>query len=109
MLPLMRQGRVLPGVLLLFVGGQLLLREFDVATEVSLWPVVLVVFGGWLAYERWTRRRRGWLLPLGLIAAGVVVLVRDMGGLPNGFSVWPVLLILLGAGLIVESLQQRRV
>lgn len=105
----MRNGHALLGVLLVFVGGQLLLRELDVATEVSLWPVLLIGVGGWTAYQRWTRGHHGWFLPLGLIAAGVIVLLRDLGELPDDFSVWPVLLILLGASMLVESLQRRRV
>lgn len=105
----MRNGHALVGVLLVFIGGQLLLRELDVATEVSLWPVFLIAVGGWMAYRRWSHHDTGWFLPLGLIAAGVVILLRDLGELPEDFSVWPVLLILLGASMLAESLQRRRV
>jgi hypothetical protein len=42
-----------------------------------------------------------------LAAAGVLLLLRNIGVLPAGITVWPVLLIAVGAVLLIAGLQQR--
>ncbi len=96
------------GLVLVVIGGLFLLREVGVVPDISLWTVLWFGIGGWLAISRLRGSEGTWFWPLGFIAAGTFQLLRDLGQLPSGFRLWPVIVIVLGVSLLVGGADQRR-
>jgi hypothetical protein len=101
-----RRRSVLWGALLIAAGVLLLLKETtDRFEPVSPWPVVLAVIGLWLAVERLSvGDRRGFAVPLVLVGVGVFYLLRETDAISASVSVWPVILIALGAAVLLSLL-----
>jgi hypothetical protein len=59
--------------------------------------------GGWLFVGTIAGNRRGWFWPLTLLAIGGFMLARDLGALPRGFALWPVVIIAIGVSLVLEA------
>jgi hypothetical protein len=104
-------GGVLLGVLAILVGVVLLLRQVDVIDpDVRIWPLVLLVVGLWLLFDRLVTRRLGagitW--PLVLIAIGGVLFLQDLDVIDDSLSLWPILLIIAGVAIVVGAVMDRR-
>lgn len=93
---------LLTGVLL--AAAELLSREANFWA--ILWPTALLVFGGAYMLRRFT------VLRLGVCLAGLYFLVSNLGILPewleNKNFLMPLLLVLLGLGLLVDVLRRAR-
>lgn len=91
---------VLFGVLLSLDRLQLV----DAAQSFRFWPIVLLVLGGWMVAER---HQTGRSLPgMVLIVIGGLLLLNTLGVVRVRFweMFWPVLLVLVGARLIMQTL-----
>ncbi len=90
------------------VGVVLLLREADVLPrDIAWWPIVLFGLGLWLLIEHaWVRPRGGrdFVLPLVLIAIGLVFFLQDSGIVGHDVQLWPVVLIAIGIGIVLSAL-----
>lgn len=91
------------GLALITVGILFLLREMDILPDVSLWTLLWLGLGGWLFIGTLAGNRKGWFWPLTLLAIGGFMLARDLGHLPRGFALWPVVLIAVGLSLVLEA------
>lgn len=96
------------GLALIVLGGLWLLRELGVLPDVSLWSLFWLGLGAWLLAETARGRRRGWFWPLGFIAAGLVLLLRDLDVIDKNVTVWPVVLIVLGLSILAGAGDRRR-
>ena len=47
-------------------------------------------------------------MPLGFIAAGILLLLRDLDVLPSDFSAWPLVIIIVGLSILVGGADRRR-
>jgi hypothetical protein len=91
-------------LVLIGVGLFFLLRETDVIPrDVSIGPIVLIALGAVLLVIALTTRfgEAGLVVPFVLLALGIVLLLRDRGAVSEDFSVWPAVLIAVGAGLLL--------
>jgi len=87
------------GVLLLLRQAGVLPPSFDAG---DLWPLLLVGLG--LARVGWRRGLVGNLFSLVLVAAGVVLLLENLGGVTIGLTqYWPVLVVLAGVALMLKG------
>ncbi len=107
-----RNRQVLWALLLIGIGVVLLLRNTGAIEEdVRIWPLVLLVVGGWLLLERLTfggRLRAGFVAPLVLIAIGGAFFLEDVGALEQTDVVLPLVVIAVGLGLVLASFPARR-
>lgn len=95
-------------VLLIALGAILLLRGAGVIPQrVRLWPMVLVLIGLWLVLGRLVSRDRsgGFVLPLALVAVGLVFLLEDAGAIANDDVLLPLIVVAIGAGLLLSGLR----
>ena len=91
-------------------GVLLLLRQAGVIDkDVRIWPIVVLALGVGLLALVFSGRRpgSGLVLPFLLLDVGIVELLKDTGNLPHDFSVWPSLLIAVGAGILLGGLAWR--
>ena len=95
------------GLALITVGVLFLLREMGVLPDISLWTLLWLGLGGWLFVGTIAGNRKGWFWPLTLLAIGGFMLARDLGHLPRGFALWPVVVIAIGLALVLEALTGR--
>ncbi len=100
------------GILLIFIGGFFLLRNFGVDMPDNWWAVFILIpaFGAFSA--AWSMYRRSGELTSGAIgaAAGGVFLVLLALAFFIGLDIgkyWPVILIVLGAGALLSNLRRR--
>jgi hypothetical protein len=95
-------------LLLIAIGVVLLLREARVLpSDISWWPIVVFGLGLWLLVERGFGRRRDGgdlVLPLVLMAVGVIFFLRDAGVVSESAELWPVVLIAIGLGIALSAL-----
>ena len=91
------------GLALITVGILFLLREMNVLPDISLWTLLWLGLGGWLFVGTIAGNRKGWFWPLTLLAIGGFMLARDLGHLPRGFALWPVVVIAIGLALVLEA------
>ena len=103
----MRRTTVFWGLLLIGLGVLFLARRSGRWKDVGAAPLILIVIGLWLLFQRvWFRGpwfRRGLILPLVLLAIGVELLLRDLGTISHHSPIWPVVLIAIGVGLLLGS------
>jgi Domain of unknown function (DUF5668)/B-box zinc finger len=93
-------------VVLIGLGVLFLLHNLGVwFLEVDrIWPVFLIVLGGWLLLRRRTASEyqyRGIVGPAVLITIGVLSLIDNMHG-PGWDRTWPVILLVIGALKLIE-------
>jgi hypothetical protein len=107
----MRKGSLFAGVVLIGLGIFFLLRNAGaISDSVSIWPPILMALGLWLLYMRltaWWWESGGFVVPMGLIAVGGWFFLRDLGVVDRDVSVWPVILIAAGIGVLLEALPRR--
>jgi hypothetical protein len=101
---------------LISVGVVLLLDSLDVfPARHRAWPIVLLAIGAWLLVARvvgpwWASG--GLFVPLALVGVGILGVLQDAGNVSTDVSVWPVVLIALGAAGLIEGMgltRRRRV
>jgi hypothetical protein len=99
---------ILWAFLLIAVGVVLLLREAGVLPEdVAWWPIIVFALGLWLLVEHLTSRDRGggdFVLPLVLMAVGVIFFLQQSGVVGDDVSLWPIVLIAIGIGIVLSAL-----
>ena len=105
-----RISRLIAGVLLVGVGGLLVLQELHLVFVGSLWrfwPLLLVWAGATrlFAAPGGERRVTGALF----VVFGGVLLAEQLGWIEASLrDFWPVLLVALGVGMILEGLRPSR-
>ena len=89
---------VLFGVLLTLDRLQIL----DGQTSLRFWPVVLIGLGAWIVIER---RDTGWSLPgIMMVGVGFLLLLNAFGVRVRFWELfWPLIILLVGVRLIVQS------
>jgi hypothetical protein len=98
---------ILWALLLIVVGVVLLLREADVIpSDVAWWPIIVFGLGLWLLVERVvTGDGRGdFVLPLVLMAVGVIFFLQESDIVGNDVALWPIVLIAIGIGIVLSAL-----
>ncbi len=101
---------LIPGIILIVLGVVFLLDEFDVLRFGrwlrTWWPSVLIALGLWTLFAR---RFRAWVGPLVLITIGGIFQAAKLELLRwRGVGeLWPLILIAIGAGLLIERLLPR--
>jgi hypothetical protein len=105
----MRRSSFFLAIFLIALGAILLLRNTTTAwKDVSVGPIILIALGMWLAFERGWSKHAWWggglIVPLILVALGVVLLLRDLDVLPEGFTFGPVVLIAIGVAVLLAAL-----
>ncbi len=106
-----RRGRGLGAVVLAAgIGLQLSkldLLSFHLADLKPYWPLILVAIG---LYQLTGTRRHGWGASFGLVAlfAGIWFQLANFGIVrPDVWHLWPLLLIVLGIGLVYRAMRGR--
>jgi hypothetical protein len=95
------------GVALLTVGVLLLLRNTGVIPEhVAFWPWAVLAAGVALLVHTATTARRDVALPVILILVGGIFAFREIGLLPTGVGLAPVVLIAAGVLLLAGGLSR---
>ncbi|MBZ5580708.1 MAG: cell wall-active antibiotics response protein [Acidobacteriia bacterium] len=101
-------GRFIPALILIVVGAIFLLTNLHVFPPDwnwgTLWPVILIVLGLYKMVDGGGRRTstRGGAI---LLAIGAVFLLDNFGILPVPvWELWPLLLIALGFGLLLDRI-----
>lgn len=95
-----------PGLLIAFVGGGLLAREFGLLPPnvrfVDFWPLILVLVGASSLLH--ARGVMGALFGLGFVASGGLLLANNLGFLTfPAARLWPGLLVLLGIAIVFRG------
>ncbi len=90
------------------LGTLLLLRELDIVPDISLWSAFVLAAGLWLLGGAVAGRHHAWIWTVGVVAAGVLLILRDLEVLPSDFSVWPVAVIVIGLGIVFDSYTGRK-
>ena len=103
---------VLIGLGLIFLLHTIGLFEFGID---RFWPVILIVFGGWLFVRRWGLlgasdavcncdrcRMRSIMWPAILVTLGVLFLMDNLNG-PGFERTWPLILLVIGAVKLLQS------
>src|SRR6266542_2346520 len=92
-------------------GILLLLRQTGVIPEdIRIWPIVVLAIGVGMLAAVFSGRYSGTglVVPFVLIDVGIVELLKDTETLDPDFSVWPSLLIAIGAGVLLGGIALRR-
>lgn len=108
---MIRRGPLIWALALIAVGVVLLLQNTGAIPDtVSIWPIVLIAVGVALFIESLAagRARGGVVVPILLVALGVWFVLQDTGAVTSSASFWPVVLIAIGVGVLLEALPGRR-
>lgn len=103
-------GQLWAGLILITLGVLFLLDRLDVLAFRwffrDWWPSLLILLG---VVQLVTSRRRRWTGPLVLIAIGLIFQGDRLNLFPwwDWDTMWPVILIAVGAGILITRLQQR--
>lgn len=102
-------GRMVAGVILVLLGIVYALQSFGVlyaGDVLRFWPLILVGIGITKVMQaRWAEQRTAGLI---LVAIGVVLLLWTLHFVWfRGRDIWPVLLLLIGGGLIWQAMGRR--
>ncbi len=104
-----RSGRLIGGLIVIVAGVLLLLSSLDVIEfdigEIVGWvaSILLMVLGIGILV---TRRFKSVILPIVLIGVGIIILLSNIGVDVSDY--WPVILILIGAGIILGGIRHQR-
>lgn len=99
-------ARLVFGLFVLIVGILILLQNLDVVnigTVLSYWPVIFIILG-FITYYR-HRSIGGIIWGTILIAIGVGILAPKFGIEIDIFDYWPLILVLIGLSMVVNSLR----
>jgi len=103
-------GAFVLGVGVVALGVILILDNFDVVDASLLapyWSLLLVVLGVSLLVQPASSRRIAW--GLSWIAVGAIILLKNLGLIAVGIQVlWPVILVIIGAVLVLRGARRRR-
>jgi len=91
------------GLALITIGVLFLAREIWDWPEIRLWTLVWLGLGSWLFVGTLAGNRKGWFWPLTLLTIGIYMLLSDLGPLPDRAAVWPVVLIVIGIAIFMQS------
>ena len=91
------------GLALITIGVVFLMRELGIVPDIGGWTLVWLALGTWLLLGTLAGNRRGWFWPLTLLLIGTFMLLRDLEILDRDFSVWPIVIIALGASMVLEA------
>jgi hypothetical protein len=91
------------GLALITIGVVFLMRELGIVPDIGGWTLVWLALGTWLLLGTLAGNRKGWFWPLTLLLIGTFMLLRDLEVLDRGFSVWPIVIIALGASMVLEA------
>jgi len=107
---MIRRGVSFLALVLIGVGAFELLRNANVIDRrVTLGPFVLMALGVWLLFapRRWVGHHLwSFLVPVALIAVGVVILLEELDITPPDFSIGPVIVIVLGVALLLSAISR---
>jgi len=105
-----RGHSIIPGLVIIAWGGLLLLRELGVLNPalraMELWPLVIIGIGLSIAMAR--RRLGGMLVGLAVTLLGAGMLAQRLGYAVGVARLWPILLIAVGIGVILNGFTRRR-
>jgi hypothetical protein len=112
------KGAVFPGTILFFIGLFFFLRNFGLVEYYfvrEIWPIFIIIIGlGFLALFIAKPSDTGVLIPAGiLLFIGVISLLNKLYIIDIALweivsDYWPVILIVVGAGIILGSLKRQR-
>ncbi len=101
------RGGVVAGAIIIGIGTLLLLHEFGIMPDFdwsTYWPVILIVIGALNLSDRKPGGQTGGVI---LIGIGALFLLRELGIIHFLFrQIWPVFVIALGAGLLLQALRR---
>lgn len=91
------------GLALITIGALFLMRELGVVPDIGVWTLIWLALGTWLFLGTLAGNRKGWFWPLTLLLIGSFMLMRDLEVLDRDFSIWPIVIIALGASMVLEA------
>lgn len=91
------------GLALITIGVLFLMREVGVVPDIGVWTLIWLALGTWLFLGTLAGNRKGWFWPLTLLLIGSFMLMRDLEILDRDFSIWPIVIIALGASMVLEA------
>ena len=100
-----RKASLVPGVLLIVIGTWIFLQRFFHLSFYwfRVYPVLLVLFGGFLIYHTFARRRSGGLFcGVVLLILGAFFFLRNFDFIPYFYAdeYWPLFLVASGLGFV---------
>ena len=102
-------GAFVLGIGVVILGVVLILDNFglvDASVVAPYWPMLLILWGVSHLLQRFSRRRVVW--GLSWIAVGAIILLNNLGVIAVGIQVlWPVILVIIGAGLLLRGARRR--
>lgn len=102
-------GAFVLGIGIVALGVILILDNFgliDASLLVPFWPLLLIVWGVSHLVQRYSSRRVFW--GLSWIAVGAIILLNNLGVIAVGIQgLWPVILVIIGAGLLLRGAGRR--
>jgi len=103
-------GAFVLGIGIAALGVILILDNFgfiDASVLAPYWPMLLILWGVSHLVQRFSGRRVSW--GLSWIAVGAIILLNNLGVIAVGIQVlWPVVLVIIGANLLLRGAQRRR-
>ncbi len=103
-------GAFVLGTGVLALGTVLILDNFGVIDKdvfVPYWPVLLIVLGVSHLVQPRSARKIAW--GMSWIAIGAIILLNNLEVIAVGIEVlWPLVLVILGANLVVRGARRRR-
>lgn len=100
------------GALIVIVGVLLLLQNMNIPGVHDIWrfwPVALIVLGLVRLMEPWRPTALLWAAILVIVGAGLLVNNLDIVHIEIGNFIWPLLLIVFGISLLVRAMENRAV
>jgi hypothetical protein len=102
-------GAFVLGLGVFALGVILILDNFgaiDASVLVPYWPILLIVLGISHLVGPRAARKSGW--GLSWIAVGAIILLNNLGVIAVGIEIlWPVVLVILGANLLLCGVRRR--
>jgi hypothetical protein len=107
----MKRNAVFWAIVLIGLGVLLILRDSVPRwKDVSLGSLVLIALGMWLLVQRpwfgWWGG--GFIVPAIMLGLGIALLLQDLDVIGQDFSLWPIVLIAVGAAILFGSIGTAR-